>query len=143
MFVRFTERARRAVELANEEASAAGQDHVGTEHLLLGLLREPEGVAGRVLAGLGVTVEDVRSRAGEVRPPREPAGRGVILSAPRTKRVLELADELAAGDGERAVDTQDILIALVRGDGGPGARILRDLGVGADRTEDAVDGFSA
>src|SRR6266516_4050894 len=105
MFVRSTEQARRVVELANEEAGAAGQDYVGTEHLLLGLLREPDGVAGQVLAGLGVTVEDVRSRAGEVRPPRDPVGRGVMLSAPRTKRVLELADEVASERGEGEVGT--------------------------------------
>jgi ATP-dependent Clp protease ATP-binding subunit ClpC len=140
---RFTAQAREVMGLASAEALALGQDYVGTEHLLLGLLREPEGVAGRALLALGVTVEDVRSRAAEVRPPREPVGSARTRLAPRTKRVLEVAEELAGEDGDREIETEDILLALVRGDGGPGARILRDLGIGADRVEDAIDELTA
>jgi ATP-dependent Clp protease ATP-binding subunit ClpC len=140
---RFTAQAREVMSLASDEAVVYGQDYVGTEHLLLGLLREPDGVAGRVLQGLGVTVEDVRGRAEVVRPPREPIGSARTRLAPRTTRVLELAEELAGEEGDREVETEDILIALVRGDGGPGARILRDLGIGADRVEDAVEGYTS
>ncbi len=142
MTERFTAQAREVVNLASAEAVALGQDYVGTEHLLLGLLREPDGVAGRALAALGVTLEEVRGRAGEVRPPREPVGSARTRLAPRTTRVLEVAEELAGEDGDREVETEHILLALVRGDGGPGARILRDLGIGADRVEDAVDGLT-
>ena len=125
------------------EASALDVDYVGTEHLLLGLLREEGSVAGRALGRLGVTLEEVRRRAKEVRPPRElTPGDGRRLT-PRSKRVLELASEEALEQGSDHVSTTHILLALVRGDGGPGARILRDLGVGADRVEDAVDEISS
>jgi ATP-dependent Clp protease ATP-binding subunit ClpC len=136
---RFDERARATVALAHEEATALGADYVGTEHLLLGLLREPESVAGRVLANLGAGIDDVRDRAAQVRPPDHHVSGQVPLAA-RTQRVLELAEELADEHGpDRRVGTAEVLVALVRGDGGPGARILRDLGIGADRVEDAVD----
>jgi ATP-dependent Clp protease ATP-binding subunit ClpC len=139
VFERFDERARATVTLAHEEAAALGAEYIGTEHLLLGLLREPKTVAGRVLANLGVGIDDVRERAGQVRPPDHHVSGSVPLAA-RSRRVLELAEELAEEHGpDRRVGTQEVLVALVRGDGGPGARILRDLGVGADRVEDAVD----
>ena len=139
MLERFDERARAAVTLAHEEATALGADYVGTEHLLLGLLREPESVAGRALAHVGVGIDDVRERAAQVRPPDRRVSGQVPLAA-RSQRVLELAEELADEHGrDRRVGTGELLLALVRGDGGPGARILRDLGIGADRVEDAVD----
>ncbi len=138
MLDRFDEKSRRAVALAQEEAAALGADYVGTEHLLLGLLREPESVAGRVLAVLEVTLADVRERAAAVRPPDEPVTGRIPLAA-RSTRVLELAGEVAEERGSADVATHDILVALVRGDGGPGARILRDLDVGADRVEETLD----
>jgi ATP-dependent Clp protease ATP-binding subunit ClpC len=139
---RFDERARAAVALAQEEAAALGADYIGTEHLLLGLLREPESEAGRVLESLGVGLDDVRERAGQVRPPDHHVSGKVPLTS-RSQRVLELAEELAEEHGpDRRVGTAEVLVALMRGDGGPGARILRDLGVGADRIEDAVDELS-
>lgn len=139
MFERFDEPARATVALAQEEAAALGAEYIGTEHLLLGLLREPETVAGRVLANLGVGIHDVRERAVAVRPPDHHVAGQVPLAA-RSRRVIELAEELAEEHGrDRRVGTEEVLLALVRGDGGPGARILRDLGVGADRVEDAVD----
>jgi ATP-dependent Clp protease ATP-binding subunit ClpC len=141
VFERFTEGSRKVVELAQEEAGALGHDHIGTEHLLLGLIREPDGVAGRVLAGLGVKVDDVRGRVAEVRPPaRAIAGR--MPFTPRSKHVLELASHEALEHGHAHLATEHILLGLVRGDGGPGARILRDLGIGGDRVEDAVDEFT-
>ena len=141
MFERFTEGSRKVVELAQEEAGALGHDHIGTEHLLLGLIREPDGVAGRVLATLGVRVDDVRGRAAEVRPPAG-AIAGLMPFTPRSKHVLELASDEALEHGHAHLATEHILLGLVRGDGGPGARILRDLGVGGDRVEDAVEGFT-
>jgi ATP-dependent Clp protease ATP-binding subunit ClpC len=139
VFARFDERARATVTLAQEEAAALGADYIGTEHLLLGLLREPESIAGRVLANLAVGIDDVRERAAQVRPPDHHVS-GTPPLAARSRRVLELAEELAEEHGlERRVGTEEVLLALVRGDGGPGARILRDLGIPADRVEDAVD----
>ncbi len=139
MLERFDAGARAAVTRAHAEATALGAGYLGTEHLLLGLLGEPESVAGRVLANLDVDAGDVRERAAQVRPPDHRVS-GEPPLAPRARRVLELADELAEEHGpDRRVGTEELLLALVRGDGGPGARILRDLGVGADRVEDAVD----
>lgn len=95
-----------------------------------------------MLATLGVTLEDVRGRAAAVRPPSEPIA-GRMPFTPRSKHVLELASEEALEHGHAHLATEDILLGLVRGDGGPGARILRDLGIGADQVDDAVDGFTS
>jgi ATP-dependent Clp protease ATP-binding subunit ClpC len=138
---RFSEGARQVVAVAREEAGALDQDYVGTEHLLLGLGRDADGVAGRALAALGVDLADVRERAAQMRPPRDPIHGHMPLTA-RSQRVLELASEEALEHGHAHVGTEHILLALVRGDGGPGARILRDLGIGADRVEDAIDGLT-
>ncbi len=138
---RFTEGARQVVAAAQEEASALDLDYVGTEHVLLGLLRDSDGVAGRALAALGVDLADARERAAEVRPPRDPIHGHMPLTA-RSQRVLELASEEALERDHAQIGTEHILLALVRGDGGPGARILRDLGIGADRVEDAIDALA-
>jgi ATP-dependent Clp protease ATP-binding subunit ClpC len=126
---------------ARKEAGGLHAEYVGTEHLLLALLSDG-GPAGRALGALGVSADDVRERAAGVRPPAGPvAGRKGLT--PRSERVLELAEELAEERGARQPDPRDVLIALVRGDGGPGARILRDLGVSADRVEDSLDELTA
>jgi ATP-dependent Clp protease ATP-binding subunit ClpC len=124
------------VERARKDAGGLGADYVGTEHLLLALLAD-RGPAGRALAAIGVRADEVRERAAAVRPPAVPVGRSGLTT--RADRVLELAEEVAEERGERAPAARDVLVALVRGDGGPGARILRDLGVSSDRVEDAVD----
>ena len=138
---RFTAGARQVVAAAQEEASARDLDYVGTEHLLLGLMRDSDGVAGRALQALHLDLADVRERAVQVRPPRDPIHGHMPLTA-RSQRVLELASEEALEHGYAHIGTEHILLALVRGDGGPGARILRDLGIGADRVEDAIDGLT-
>ena len=126
---------RSLVDRARDEARGLDADYVGTEHLLLGLLAEP-GPAGRALAAVGVTAEGVRERAAAVRPPVPPVGRSGLTT--RAERVLELSEEVAEERGGREPETRDVLVALVRGDGGPGARILRDLGVSSEQVEDAV-----
>jgi ATP-dependent Clp protease ATP-binding subunit ClpA len=128
--------ARALLEKARADAGGLHADYVGTEHLLLALLADP-GPAGRALASIGVSADDVRARAAAVRPPVVPVGRSRLTA--RAERVLELSEELAEERGVREPDARDVLIALVRGDGGPGARILRDLGVSTERVEDAVD----
>jgi ATP-dependent Clp protease ATP-binding subunit ClpC len=128
------------IDRAREEARALGADYVGTEHLLLALLADG-GVAGAALAAVGVDADEVRGRARAVRPPVPPVGRSGLTT--RAARVLELAEEVAEERGGREPAPRDVLVALVRGDGGPGARILRDLGVSAEQVEDAVDEAAA
>ena len=124
------------IDRAREEARTLGADYVGTEHLLLALLADG-GVAGAALAAVGVDADEVRGRARAVRPPVPPVGRSGLTT--RAARVLELAEEVAEERGEREPGARDVLVALVRGDGGPGARILRDLGVSSEQVEDALD----
>jgi ATP-dependent Clp protease ATP-binding subunit ClpC len=121
---------------ARRDARDLDADYVGTEHLLLALLADP-GPAGRALAATGVDVDEVRERAAAVRPPAVPVGRSGLTT--RADRVLELAEEVAEERGEREPGARDVLVALVRGDGGPGARILRDLGVSSEQVENALD----
>jgi len=128
------------IDRAREEARALGADYVGTEHLLLALLSDG-GVAGAALAAVGVDADEVRERARAVRPPVPPVGRSGLTT--RATRVLELSEEVAEERGGREPGSGDVLVALVRGDGGPGARILRDLGVSAEQVEDAVDEAAA
>jgi ATP-dependent Clp protease ATP-binding subunit ClpC len=128
------------VERARKDARGLGAGYVGTEHLLLALLAD-RGPAGRALATTGVDAAEARERAAAVRPPAVPVGRSGLTT--RTDRVLELAEELAEERGLRQPEARDVLVALVRGDGGPGARILRDLGVTTEQVEDAVDDAAA
>jgi ATP-dependent Clp protease ATP-binding subunit ClpC len=132
--------ARTVVERARKDAGGLEAGYVGTEHLLLALLADA-GPAGGALAAIGVDPGEVRERAAAVRPPAVPVGRSGLTT--RTDRVLELADELAEERGLRQPEARDVLVALVRGDGGPGARILRDLGISSERVEDAVDEAAA
>jgi ATP-dependent Clp protease ATP-binding subunit ClpC len=128
------------IDRAREEARGLGADYVGTEHLLLALLADG-GVAGTALAAVGVSGDEVRERAAAVRPPVPPVGRSGLTT--RADRVLELSEEVAEERGGRQPQSRDVLVALMRGDGGPGARILRDLGVSAEQLEDAVDEAAA
>jgi len=124
---RFNERARRVLDAAREEAHAFNHNYLGTEHLLLGLLREDEGVAARVLTTLGVTLETVR-RAVEGRIGRGDAPATQELDyVPRARRVLGLALDEARGMG--FVRTEHILLAIVREGGGIAADILDSFGV--------------
>jgi len=128
-FGRFTERAQRALLYAQEEARALGHNYVGTEHLLLGLLREGEGLAARVLKGLGVDIDKVRARIEEL------VGKGNFDFnegfgyTPRTKRIMELSFYEARSLGHNYVGTEHLLLALIREGEGVAARLLRDLGV--------------
>ena len=127
MFERFTERARQVVVLAQEEARALKHNYIGTEHLLLGLLREEEGVAARVLDGLEVSVEEVRAAVVRIVGSGEESPQGQIPFTPRAKKVLELALREALSLGHNYIGTEHILLGLVREDEGVAARILLDL----------------
>jgi ATP-dependent Clp protease ATP-binding subunit ClpA len=128
-FERFTERAKRVMTFAQQEAEGAGVNYIGTEHLLLGLFHESGGIAAHALANLGIdslrSRETVERLVGEVRPD----GGMQIIPTSRTKKVVELAFEEARGMGDPAVGTEHLLIALLAEGDGVGARALLELGV--------------
>jgi SAM-dependent methyltransferase len=127
---RFTERARHAIVLAQNEAHGLKHNYVGVEHLLLGLLGEGEGLAARVLVSLDITAEEVRAEVRQIVGVGDDVVEGAIPFTPRTKRVLDLALREALALGHNYVGTEHILLALVRENEGVAARIL--LGFGAD-----------
>ena len=138
MFERFTERARQVVVLAQDEARALKHNYIGTEHILLGLLREEEGLAARVLESLDITVEEVRAQVARIVGQGDEVTTGEIPFTPRAKKVLELANREALALGHNYIDTEHILLGLVRENEGVGARILLDLDADAETIRDAV-----
>ena len=138
MFERFTERARQVVVLAQEEARVLRHKYIGTEHLLLGLLREADGVAARVLSTLEVSLEGVRGEVTRMAGEGDNESQGQIPFTPRAKKVLELALREALSLGHNYIGTEHILLGLVRETEGVAARILGDLEVDADRVRQEV-----
>jgi ATP-dependent Clp protease ATP-binding subunit ClpC len=133
MFERFTERARQTVVYAQVEARDLRHNYIGTEHLLLGLLREEEGLAARVLWSLDITVQGVRAQVARIIGQGDEVTDGQIPFTPRAKKVLELALREAVALGHNYIGTEHILLGLVREDEGVGARILLHFGADADR----------
>src|SRR5215469_7914697 len=127
MFERFTDKARRVVVLAQEEARLLGNTSIGTEHILLGLLREDDGLAARALDALGVGLQPARDRV-EAEAGRGPGQSGHIPFTPEAKRTLELSLREALQLGQNYIDTEHILLGLVRDAVSPGARVLAELG---------------
>src|SRR5436305_7201443 len=138
MFERFTERARQVVVLAQEEARTLKHNYIGTEHILLGLLREEEGLAARVLESLDITVERVRAQVVRIVGSGEEVTSGQIPFTPRAKKVLELALREALSLGHNHIGTEHILLGLVREGDGVAIRILGDAGLDAARVRDEV-----
>jgi ClpA/ClpB-like protein len=138
VFERFTERARKAVVLAQEEARSLKHDYIGTEHLLLGLLRVEEGMAARVLATLAITVDAVRAQVAQMIGEGDEAMHGQIPFTPRAKKVLELSLREALAVGHNYIGTEHILLGLVRENDGVAARIMLELGADAERVRAAV-----
>ena len=138
MFERFTERARQVVVLAQQEARSLRHDFIGTEHLLLGLLREEEGLAARVLASLGVGYDDVVGRVTEIVGAGDEVTTGQIPFTARAKKVLELALREALSIGHNYIGTEHILLGLLREGSGVAAGILGDLGLDAERVRGEV-----
>ncbi len=128
MFERFTEGARRVVVLAQEEARALNHNHIGTEHILLGLLRENDGIAARSLKSLTVTVEPARAGVVDRVCPEKALVSGHIPFTPRAKKVLELALLEALALGHNYIGTEHILLGLVREGKGVGNHVLLELG---------------
>src|SRR5438477_8207382 len=118
MFERFTERARQVVVFAQDEARALRHDYIGTEHLLLGLLRVEEGLAARVLESLEITIEDTRAQVARIVGQGDEVTTGQIAFTPRAKKVLELAWDEARSLGHNYIGTEHVLLGLLReGDG--------------------------
>src|SRR5580698_4565006 len=138
MFERFTERARQVVVLAQEEARTLKHNYIGTEHILLGLLREEEGLAARVLESLDVTVERVRAQVVRIVGSGDEVTEGQIPFTPRAKKVLELALRDALSLGDDHIDTEHILLGLVRENEGVGMRILLDFDADSEKIRNEV-----
>ena len=141
MFERFTERARQVVVLAQDEARLLGHGHIGTEHLLLGLVREGEGVAARVLAAFDMTEETVRARVATIVGPGENATSGAVPFTPSATTALDRAWNEALSLGHAYIDTHHVLLGLVRVKEGVAARILLDFDADPDRLRDEVTGM--
>ena len=138
MFERFTERARQVVVLAQDEARSLKHNYIGTEHLLLGLLREEEGIAARVLGDLGVTLEDVRARVVRIVGRGDEFAGGQIPFTPRSKKALELSLREALSIGHNYIGTEHILLAVAREKEGVASQILLELGANRDTVRQAV-----
>jgi ATP-dependent Clp protease ATP-binding subunit ClpC len=138
VFERFTERARQVVVLAQDEARALKHNYIGTEHILLGLLREEEGLAARVLESLDITVEEVRAQVARIVGQGDEVTSGQIPFTPRAKKVLELALREALSLGHNYIGTEHILLGLVRENEGVAARILLDFDADAEKIRNEI-----
>jgi ATP-dependent Clp protease ATP-binding subunit ClpC len=138
VFEHFTEHARQVVVLAQDEARALKHDYIGTEHLLLGLLREENGLACRVLESFDVTVEEIRAQVARLVGTGERSDDGEIPFTPRAKKVLEIGARQAERIGDEYVDTEHILLGIVEEGEGVAARILVDFDVGAEELRDEI-----
>jgi ATP-dependent Clp protease ATP-binding subunit ClpC len=139
MFERFTDRARRVVVLAQEEARLLDHNYIGTEHLLLGLVREAEGIAARVLKSLEISLEAVRQQTEEIiGRGGQHASSGHIPFTPRAKKVLELSLREAHQLGHNYIGTEHILLGLIREGEGIAAQVLVRLGADLNRVRQQV-----
>jgi len=138
MFERFTDQARRAMDLAHEEARLLNHTYVGTEHLLLGLIGDGEGVAAQALESLGVSLGAVREQVGQVIGRGQQAVPEHIPLTPRAKKVLELARREAFQLGCSYIGTEHILLGLIREGKGVSAQVLAHLGADLNRVRQQV-----
>jgi ATP-dependent Clp protease ATP-binding subunit ClpC len=138
MFERFTDRARRVVVLAQEEARMLNHNYIGTEHILLGLIHEGEGVAAKALESLGISLEAVRSQVEEIIGQGQQAPSGHIPFTPRAKKVLELSLREALQLGHNYIGTEHILLGLIREGEGVAAQVLMKLGADLSRVRQQV-----
>jgi ATP-dependent Clp protease ATP-binding subunit ClpA len=138
MFERFTDRARRVVVLAQEEARMLNHNYIGTEHILLGLIHEGEGVAAKALESLGISLEAVRQQVEEIIGQGQQAPSGHIPFTPRAKKVLELSLREALQLGHNYIGTEHILLGLIREGEGVAAQVLVTLGADLNRVREQV-----
>jgi ATP-dependent Clp protease ATP-binding subunit ClpA len=138
MFERFTDRARRVVVLAQEEARMLNHNYIGTEHILLGLIHEGEGVAAKALESLGISLEAVRQQVEEIIGQGQQAPSGHIPFTPRANKVLELASREALQLGHNYIGTEHILLGLICEGEGVAAQVLVTLGADLNRVRQQV-----
>src|SRR5687768_560713 len=138
MFERFTDRARRVVVLAQEEARMLNHNYIGTEHILLGLIHEGEGVAAKALESLGISLEAVRSQVEEIIGQGQTPPTGHIPFTPRAKKVLELSLREALQLGHNYIGTEHILLGLIREGEGVAAQVLVKLGADLNKVRQQV-----
>ena len=138
MFERFTDRARRVVVLAQEEARLLNHNYIGTEHILLGLIHEGEGIASQALESLGISLEAVRDQVEEIIGQGSQSPNGHIPFTPRAKKVLELSLREALQLGHNYIGTEHILLGLIREGEGVAAQVLVKLGAELSRVRQQV-----
>jgi ATP-dependent Clp protease ATP-binding subunit ClpA len=138
VFERFTERARQVVMLAQDESRQLDHNYIGTEHILLGLLREQEGLAARVLESLGITLQGAREKVVQIVGPGEEFTPGRIPFTAPAKQVLELALSEALSLGHGYIGTEHILLGLVRDNEGVSARVLLDFNADPEKIRNEV-----
>jgi ATP-dependent Clp protease ATP-binding subunit ClpC len=138
MFERYTDRARRVVVLAQEEARMLNHNHIGTEHILLGLIHEGEGVAAKALQTLQISQEAVGQQVEEIVGRGQQAPSGYIPFTPRASKVLELSQREAAQLGHNYIGTEHILLGLIREGEGVAAQVLVKLGADLNRVRHQV-----
>jgi ATP-dependent Clp protease ATP-binding subunit ClpC len=139
VFERFTERSRQVVVVAQDEARALKHNYIGTEHILLGLLREEDGPAARALESLDVTVEEVRAQVALIVGQGDEVTTGQIPFTPRAKKVLDLALREALSLGHNYIGPEHILLGLVRENEGVAVRILLDFDAGPERVFEQME----
>ena len=138
MFQRFTDRARTVVVLAQDEARRLDHNYIGTEHILLGLIREGEGVAAKALEALGISLDSVRQQVEQIIGQGQQAPSGHIPFTPRAKNVLQLSLSEARQLGHDYIGTEHILLGLIREGEGVAAQVLVRLGAELDRVRQQV-----
>jgi ATP-dependent Clp protease ATP-binding subunit ClpC len=138
VFERFTDRARRAVVLAQEEARMLNHTYIGTEHLLLGLIHERDGIGAQTLESLNISLENVRDRVTEIVGRGETAPTGHIPFTPRAKKVLELSLREALQLGHKYIGTEHLLLGLIREGEGVAAQVLLALDADFARVREMV-----
>jgi ATP-dependent Clp protease ATP-binding subunit ClpC len=138
MFEKFTDKARRVVVLAQEEAKLLNHNYIGTEHILLGLIHEGEGVAAKALEALGINLESVREQVQEIIGQGQQAPTGHIPFTPRAKKVLELSLREALQLGHSYIGTEHLLLGLIREGEGVAAQVLTKLGADTNKVRQQV-----
>ncbi len=139
MFSRFTERARKVIILAKEEAKRFNHDYIGTEHILLGLIKEGEGVASAVLQNLGMSLESIRLEVEKLVQPGPPTVvSGDIPFTPKAKKVIELATDEARNLGHNYIGTEHLLLGLIREGEGVASQVLTNLGLDLNKVRQEV-----
>jgi ATP-dependent Clp protease ATP-binding subunit ClpC len=138
VFERFTDRARRVVVLAQEEARMLNHNSIGTEHILLGLLAEGQGVAAKALESLGIPLQDVRKQVKEIIGEGRSAPMGHIPFTPRAKKVLELSLREALQLKHNYIGTEHVLLGLIRLGEGVGSQVLEKMGADVEAVRKAV-----